>query len=475
MGVLLLLLLICWLPGAQAETIREDNSILQQEVGSPLYLWRDPAVSQPRAILIAVHGSAQEGAVMDALARTLVPKGFVVVAPDVRGNGRAQQAVSFSAPPTADVQLTQTCGDVSKALNILSQTFPEADIFCLGESIGAGVVLRAVSSNPKNVRGVILVSAGVKPHMHNPLNLGGNFIKGMATLVQPVDLTNYITRYCSEDPRVVQEMLSDPLAKNRQTGLDLIGTFAFLRQEPFYAKAMPKNIPVLAIQGSADQIVDPASVEELLSALPSKSKKLVTIDGCGHVIVGTSFLKPQVLASIDSFLDKNAKNLRKTTKQVREKIAKGDGARSKKPNHPSAKSKNTAAQSAASGATTSNTSGPQINSTASHGLIDPADFSGQTSAGQAAANPASAALNNAVTAPSVAVPDSTQGTASSATRGLVSPADFGGAPTSNAAASTAGSNSAPGATNPARGLISPSDFAQTPASSQSEEKAKSDK
>ncbi|HEY9716685.1 MAG TPA: alpha/beta fold hydrolase [Trichormus sp.] len=283
-----------------AAIIREDHCTLQQQTGVPLYVWRDPAVSRPRAILIAVHGSAQEAGVMETLARDLIPHGYFVVAPDVRGNGRWQ--TSNAPAQMADVELMESCMDVSRMLVILSRDYPGTDMFCLGESIGAGVVLKAVSWNPQLVKGVILVSAGVRPHIHNPLNMGSSFLKKMALLVEPVDLTDYVTRYCSEDPRVVKEMLNDPLAKNRQSGLDLIGTFAFLRQEPQFAAAMPSNIPVLAIQGTADQVVDPASVNELLNALQTPEKQLVIIPGCGHIIIGTSFMKPMVLACINQWL-----------------------------------------------------------------------------------------------------------------------------------------------------------------------------
>jgi alpha-beta hydrolase superfamily lysophospholipase len=283
-----------------AAVVKEDHCTLQQETGVPLYVWRDPAVARPLAILIGVHGSAQQAGTMETLARDLVPRGYFVVAPDVRGNGRWQ---TFNAPAQmADAELMQSCIDLSRILVILSRDYPGTDIFCLGESIGAGVVLRAVSWNPRLVKGVILVSAGVHPHIHNPLNMGSSFLKKMALLVEPVDLTDYVSRYCSEDPRVVREMLNDPLAKNRQSGLDLIGTFAFLRQEPTFAAAMPTNIPVLAIQGTADQVVDPASVNELLSALPTPEKQLVMIPGCGHIIIGTSFMKPMVLSCINQWL-----------------------------------------------------------------------------------------------------------------------------------------------------------------------------
>jgi alpha-beta hydrolase superfamily lysophospholipase len=288
------------LPGVSAAVIRDDQSDLQKAAGVPLYVWEDPDGSAPQAVLVAVHGSAQEGSVFDALARDLVPHGFVVIAPDIRGNGR--WLASSNSGQFASSQLMQSCDDLTRILRLVNRAYPGMSIFCLGESIGAGVVLNAVTNAARGVKGAILVSAGVRPHMHNPQNMKSSFIKGMALLIQPVDLTDYITRYCSEDPRIIREMLNDPLAKNRQSGLDLLGTFSFLRKEPQFAATFPKNIPVLIIQGAIDQIVDPSSVSELLQALPGRDKQLAMIPECGHIIVGTHYLKPQVLDDIHQFL-----------------------------------------------------------------------------------------------------------------------------------------------------------------------------
>lgn len=352
-------------PACHAAVIREDNSELQRQIGVPLYVWRDPAVSSPSAVLVAVHGSAQDGAVMDGLAHDLVPRGFVVIAPDVRGDGRWQGA--HAPTEMANVELMETAADVSKILTLVNKSFPHTKIYCLGESIGAGVVLRAVSETPRNVKGVVLVSAGVRPHPHDPRNMKSSFIKGMALLVHPVDLTDYITRYCSEDPRIVKEMLADPLGKNRQTGLDLLGTFMFLHQEPQFAAMMPKNIPVLAIQGTQDQIVDPSSIDELLGALPQKTEKqLVMIPGCGHIIVGTQYLKPMVLSTLHDWFQKHGQAM----PNVRETAVRNLGNGAELPIPPSGMSFVTPGSPEAAG----QGSGIAAPQNAGGGLVNPADF-----------------------------------------------------------------------------------------------------
>jgi alpha-beta hydrolase superfamily lysophospholipase len=284
---------------ADAVVVRDDDSELSKKTGVPLYVWQEEN-SKPLVIFIAIHGSAQDGAVMDRLASSLAKLGYLVIAPDIRGNGRWQLADGPKSSMYDD--FVQSIADLERLLLRVNEAYPNCEIFCLGESIGAGIVLKAVAESPRQVKGIILCSAGFRPHLHNPLNMRSSFLMGMAKMVAPVDLSDYLTRYASDDARVAREMINDPLAKNRQSGLDLIGTFNFLNQELDFAANAPREISVLMIQGTEDQIVEPKSAERVFSVLKSKNKKFVLLPSCGHVLVGTSFIKPEVLNCIEGWL-----------------------------------------------------------------------------------------------------------------------------------------------------------------------------
>ena len=302
-SVICLLLLA---PPVKAEVVREDNSALATETGVPLYVWRESSYQKPLAIFIAVHGSAQQGGSMNALANALAKTGCYVIAPDIRGHGRWRQSDQTQASSYDD--LAQSAVDLQSILKLVQRNFPKTNICCLGESIGVGIVLAAVAKHSKRVKGLILCSAGVQPHLHNPLKMGTEFVTGMAHMVQPVDIRKYLGMYSSDDARVAQEMINDPLGKNTQTGLELLSTFNFLNQEPGFAENIPANIKVLEIQGDADQILEPSSAYRIFNALRTKKKSFAMIPGAGHVLVGTSFIKPSVLDSIQTFVTKNVLN-----------------------------------------------------------------------------------------------------------------------------------------------------------------------
>lgn len=285
---------------AGAAVIRTDNGMLSQKLGIPLYEWQDDANPAPKFIFLAVHGFTQQGLCFEALAKDLAARGYLVVAPDLRGHGRW---IGNTGSTNNDFNVS--CDDESRLLAQLRKAHPGAKIFGLGESAGCAVLMKAVGNEPKAVKGLILCAAGVEPHIHKPGGMGPKFLMGMAKLVEPVDLTDYYSKYVSDDKRTSDEMVHDPLNKSHQSALSLIGTMNFISQMPALASQLPHSIPVLLLQGSDDQIVNAASASRVYDGLKTSDKSLQEIAGCGHILLGTAFIKPVVLADTLDWLAKH--------------------------------------------------------------------------------------------------------------------------------------------------------------------------
>jgi acylglycerol lipase len=283
-----------------AVVVKNESSKLCKTTGVPLYEWQDDAIVEPAAILVAVHGFAQDAGALSSIAQTIAGQGYLVVAPDLRGHGRWKET---DASMEEDLQASGE--DVAKILSLLHKRHKQVNIYCLGESTGSGVVMNALAKQSEGVRGVILCAAGSQPSFHNPAVMGSKFIKGMATFVSQVDITSYLQHYLSDDPRVATEMINDPLAKKSQSAVQLLGTMNFIKDMPLRAAKLPASIPVLVLQGSADQIVLPESAEPVFQAVKSRDKEFVPVQGSGHILVGTSFIKSPVLKKIEAWLTKH--------------------------------------------------------------------------------------------------------------------------------------------------------------------------
>lgn len=285
---------------AVAAVQRNDNSEISQVTGVPLYEWKDDLVEKPRKILVAVHGFAQQGGALSAIAQKYARQGYLVVAPDLRGHGRWQETDA-----TMEENLQKSCDDLAKLLAQLHKRYKKADIYCIGESTGSGVLMSAIAKQDRGIRAVVLCAAGSQPAFHNPAVMGVSFIKGMASMVSQVDIKSYLQHYLSDDPRVAREMIDDPLAKKSQSALQLLGTMGFIREMPKRASELPASIPVLVMQGADDQIVNAESAQAVFDSLKTDDKDFVVVPGSGHILVGTAYIKPAVAKTIDDWLLKH--------------------------------------------------------------------------------------------------------------------------------------------------------------------------
>ncbi|MBA3857406.1 MAG: hypothetical protein C0507_10910 [Cyanobacteria bacterium PR.3.49] len=285
---------------AVAAVQRNDNSDIFQVTGVPLYEWKDDRVEKPRKILVAVHGFAQQGGALSAIALKYARQGYLVVAPDLRGHGRWPETDA-----TMEENLQKSCDDLAKLLAQLHKRYKKADIYCIGESTGSGVLMSAIAKQDRGIRAVVLCAAGSQPAFHNPAVMGVSFIKGMASMVSQVDIKSYLQHYLSDDPRVAREMIDDPLAKKSQSALQLLGTMSFIREMPKRASELPASIPVLVMQGSEDQIVNAESAQAVFDSLKTDDKNFVVVPGSGHILVGTAYIKPAVAKAIDDWLLKH--------------------------------------------------------------------------------------------------------------------------------------------------------------------------
>jgi len=305
MGFLLVVLMFwCFSStSVQAEVVRNDDSDDMKELNVPLYEWQNYPSHLHQPIVVILHGAAQQAGSVEIIARRLALSGYLIVAPDLRGDGRWRTI--FAGQQTsggAFGDFTRSSEDLQTLLTLLRRKHPHSPIFCMGESAGAIVVLAAVSQSAKNIKGVILLAAGCEPHLHNPGSMGPGFYGKLLNVGQPVDMTNYIIRYSSDDERVGQEMVSDPLSKNRLSALELLGTLNFINRAPEFASRMPKTVPALVIQGKLDQIVEPSSANKVFSALKSTDKKYLLLPDSGHILIGTAYLKNSVFAPIRDWL-----------------------------------------------------------------------------------------------------------------------------------------------------------------------------
>ncbi|MBS1991839.1 MAG: alpha/beta fold hydrolase [Cyanobacteria bacterium SZAS LIN-3] len=316
---------------ALAEVVRDDQPKAHGESNLPdipISVWREES-SKPKAVAVCVHGLVMHGRVYDRMARTLASQGFVVYAQDLRGYGRWQEksyqavigderpagphtqsitlaeptAVAADGSKVAEVRYDKSFEDLKMVIEAAHREHPSLPLFLIGESLGAGLSLHAAQDMPGCVNGLVLSSPALKRRLY----IAPTVVKDCATLVtnphQECDLAPYIKKLSSEDPRIVQEELSDPYIRKHLTCKDVLNTFSMIKSNLSYARNVSADIPVLVIQGDRDRILKQNAVVLLLDRLKCKDQTVRWLPGKGHVLIETGLIEPSTLNTIASWLN----------------------------------------------------------------------------------------------------------------------------------------------------------------------------
>jgi alpha-beta hydrolase superfamily lysophospholipase len=295
----------------------------------PLSVWSDQQV-KPRAVAVCVHGLVMHGRVYDHMARALASQGFVVYAQDLRGYGRWQeksikaiagderladinqreQSITLNEPTViaddgtkvAEISYGQSFEDLKQVIEAAHHEHPSLPLFLIGESLGAGLSIHAAQVMPEYVNGLVLSSPALKRRLY----IAPYVVKDYATLVtnplQQFDLAPYIKKLSSEDPRIVQEELSDPYVRKHISAKEMLNTFSTIRSNLVYARGVSADIPVLVIQGDQDRILKQNAVVVLLDRLKCKDQTVRWLPGKGHVLIETALIEPSTLSTITHWL-----------------------------------------------------------------------------------------------------------------------------------------------------------------------------
>lgn len=281
---------------AKAEVVRDDSAESLLNRKTPVYVWQDTA-QKPRAVAIAIHGLVMHGGVYNVLANKLASEGIIVMAPDLRGFGRWQENHSKEA----QLDYNKSYEDINELVRAASQRYPDLPLYCIGESMGAGLAMHVAINNPKIIDGLVLSSPALKPRIY----VGPLLSETPAVLIKvhkKVNLEPYITKFASEDPRIIAESLADPLVTKKMTTWQIMQSYKYMRPNLSYAKKLPVDVPILVIQGDKDRLLKSNAVVKLISKAKSKDQTVRWFNGRGHLLLETAFLPPDTLNTVNNWL-----------------------------------------------------------------------------------------------------------------------------------------------------------------------------
>jgi alpha-beta hydrolase superfamily lysophospholipase len=231
---------------------------------------------QPQAGLIVVHGIAEHADRYRHVAAALAAEGIACFVYDQRGHGKSpgtRTHIADFAEFAADLQLM---GERTRA------RFPSLPLFVWGHSMGSIVATLAAIDGLQWAHGVITTGCALDalPKLDG---LTGAALKVAAALAPRLRIGLKIDA-TSLTPvvEIQREHMNDPLVP-RTASLQLLYGFALACRQ-CYANAPKVTLPWLAVHGEADKVCPVGGSRNLIGALGSSDKRLVTYPGLLHEV-----------------------------------------------------------------------------------------------------------------------------------------------------------------------------------------------
>src|SRR3954469_787368 len=208
---------------------------------------RRPA-GRARGVVINLHGLGDHSGLYPDLMDHLTAAGFVVHAPDLRGNGRSPGQRGYVR------RWEELREDLGAYVALVRSEEPGLLLFLLGNSLGGLIVLDYARVHPEGLRGVIAAAPPLgRLSVPAPLMALGRIMSRVwprFSVPTGMDLSGL-----AKDPTVRDAVLADPLFHRRGTArlsTEVVAAIARVQ-----AAAPRFRVPVLILHGSADRMVAP--------------------------------------------------------------------------------------------------------------------------------------------------------------------------------------------------------------------------
>ena len=224
-----------------------------------------------------MHGFAEHCRRYDEFAEYLLASGIGVSRFDARGHGRSSGQRGYVA------RFEDYVEDLQEFVRQVSERSPECPLVLLGHSNGGLIAIRAVQEGLPGVRGLVVsnplvaLRAARKPvpdALARVLSWGAGRLP-LPNGVRPQDLTR--------EPAILAALLQDPWIHRVGTprwywSMTMAGRAAL-------ADAERVTLPLLAVVGELDPLVDPRGVLEFYERAASLDKQLITRRGELHEVL----------------------------------------------------------------------------------------------------------------------------------------------------------------------------------------------
>jgi acylglycerol lipase len=232
--------------------------------------------SEPRAILLIVHGLAEHSGRYINVMNYMVPRGFAVYALDHFGPGKSE----------GDRVYVENFEDYTDTLKVFYDLVrgwrPDKPVFLVGHSLGGLIGVAYLLDHQEELKGAVISAPLIKTaDTTSPATI---FMGKLLSVLMPKAGVLIIDADgVSRDAKVVQAYVNDPLVYRGKVTARL-GAELLKTMQRVALRAGKITLPILILQGSADRIVDPGGARLLFDTVRSTDKTIKIYDGFFHEV-----------------------------------------------------------------------------------------------------------------------------------------------------------------------------------------------
>lgn len=273
---------------AKADEEREKGKVRGD---APCLSW--VKFGQPiKAVLLCVHGLGLNSSSFTKFGQDLSQQGIATYAIDVRGFGSWMEAKGHKK-----VDFDDCIEDVRKTLEWLQKAHPGKPVFLLGESMGGAIVLHAAAKYPDSMNGVISVCSSGDRFKQKRTDLK-IFLHALTGPTRQMNIGKSVVEQAAGDnERLKASWEGDELDRMKLSPMELMSFQSFMNDTHDQVVKIT-NLPVLMVQGTADQLVKPEGTQELYDELATKDKQIMMVQDAQHLIFENQQCPAATLSSV---------------------------------------------------------------------------------------------------------------------------------------------------------------------------------
>ncbi|MGE5381781.1 MAG: lysophospholipase [Methylocystaceae bacterium] len=236
--------------------------------------WHSWAVTNPRGIVVFVHGLGEHGGRYGNIINRLAGEGISFYTIDHRGHGKSQGKRGHLERFIYYIEDLKLVVDLAHRQNL------GLPLVMLGHSMGGAIAGRYALEHPDDIDGLILSAAGLIPGTAPP-GWQDKLLRLLSRLAPATTFPNGLSADdLSQDREVVKAYLDDPLVHDKISARWYTEILDNTRQ--ILKRAAELTMPLLVIHGSGDKIVSITGSEQVFGAARSVDKKYQAFPGLYH-------------------------------------------------------------------------------------------------------------------------------------------------------------------------------------------------